>query len=104
MDCDYKFTDGTKVARVPPPGKLWAISVCLILTVLICIPICSFMCMTKKRVYKKSAHAPMHGQGIEVVDEDSDIIAGQPVVEESKQGAREKPGKSALVCKNEIYN
>ena len=46
----------------------------------------------------------MHGQGIEVVDEDSDIIAGQPVVEESKQGAGGIPGKSALLDKIEINN
>ena len=74
--CYTEYTEGNKIARVYLADKIWAISICLILTVLICIPICSFMRLTKKRVYKKSAQAPLHGQGIEVVDEDSDIMDG----------------------------
>ena len=100
--CVNKYTEGTKIKRVDSVGKFWSILSCLIITVLFCVPICSFACMTKKRVYKKSADPPLHGQGIEVAGDDGQIIAGQPVVEEFKQGNEVTPAKGTLIEKEEI--
>ena len=95
--CDSEYTKGTK-NRVDSVKLFWPLMSCLIITVLVCVPICSFMCMTKKRVYKKSAD----GLGIDFSEDDSQLMFEKPVVEEFKQGEGVTPPNGALVEKDEI--
>ena len=77
--------------------------VSIAITVLMCMPICSFVFLTRKRVYKKSA---LTEEGTEVnleataVPKYGGVAAGQPI-EEQKQNAEATPAKSALMDKGE---
>merc|ERR1711920_9440 len=79
---DSKSVRGDKLAR---PDKTTGIIVSLVITVLMCMPICSFVFLTRKRVYKKSA---LTEEGSELnfeataVPRYDGVAAGQPMEEQ----------------------
>merc|ERR1711920_90362 len=79
---DSKSVKGTKLAR---PNKMKGIMVSIVITVLMCMPICSFVFLTRKRVYKKS---DLTEEGTEVnleataAPQYGGVVAGQPMEEQ----------------------
>ena len=103
--CYPEYIAGTKIKEIDASIRLRSILVCLILTVIVCIPICSFMCLTKKRVYKKGANQAQHGEGIHVDVETDNVAPGEPVVQETDRVTDAAPhDKSSLIEKEEIVN